>query len=82
LADQDLGIPTADRGEPEEALLVDVSDDQPDLVDVADDGEQRRRVADPGNGGADSVDAELGERGRLAPDRGGGPLVARGSASL
>ena len=41
LADQDLGIPAADRGEPEEALLVDVDDDQPDLVDVADHRQQR-----------------------------------------
>ena len=42
LADEDLRVPAADRGEPEEALLVDVGDGQADLVDVADDREQRR----------------------------------------
>ena len=36
LADEDLRVPAADRGEPEESLLVDVGDDQADLVDVAD----------------------------------------------
>ncbi len=47
LADQDLRVPAADRGEPEEALLVDVGDREADLVDVADDRQQRGRVADP-----------------------------------
>ena len=80
LADQDLRVPAADRGEPEEALLVDVGDDQADLVDVADDGEQRRGLADAGDRGADPVGAELGEGGGLAPDRGGRSLVAGGGA--
>ena len=47
LADQDLRVPAADRGEPEEALLVDVGDREADLVDVADDRQQRGGVADP-----------------------------------
>ncbi len=69
LADQDLRVPAADRGEPEEALLVDVGDDEADLVDVADDGEQRARLADPGDRGAEAVAGERGEGGVLAPDR-------------
>ena len=55
LAHQDLGVPTSDRREPEEALLVDVADHQPDLVDVADDREQRRWLADAGYRGADPI---------------------------
>ena len=80
LADQDLRVPAADRGEPEEALLVDVGDDQPDLVDVADHRQQRRRVADAGDRGADAVAAQLGEGGGLPPDRGRRALVSGGSA--
>jgi hypothetical protein len=76
LADQDLRVPAADRGEPEEALLVDVGDDQPDLVDVADHRQERRRLADPGDRGADPVEAQLGEGGRLTPDLGCGTLVS------
>ena len=38
LADEDHRVPAADADEPEEALFVDVGDEQPDLVDVADDG--------------------------------------------
>ena len=41
LADEDHRVPAADAAEPEEALVVDVVDDQADLVDVADDREQR-----------------------------------------
>ena len=37
LADQVLRVPAADRPEPEEALVVDVADEEADLVDVADD---------------------------------------------
>ena len=55
LADQDLRVPAADRAEVEEALLVDVGDDEADLVDVADDGEQRALLADAGDGGAEPV---------------------------
>ena len=64
--------------EVEEALLVDVGDDEPDLVDVADDREQRRRLADPGDRGAEPVAGELGEGGRLAPDLRRRPLVSGG----
>ena len=78
LADQDLRVPAADRGEPEEALLVDVGDDEPDLVDVADDGEQRCLLADAGDRGAEAVGREGGEGGRLAPDGGGWALVPGG----
>ena len=80
LADEDLRVPAADRREPEEALLVDVGDDQADLVDVADDRQQRRGLADAGDRGADAVDAELGEGGGLAPDLGGRALVSGGRA--
>ena len=78
LADQDLRVPAADRREPEEALLVDVGDDEADLVDVADDREQRAVLADAGDRGAESVAGERGEGRRLAPDLGGRRLVARG----
>ena len=78
LADQDLRVPAADRGEPEEALLVDVGDREADLVDVADDRQQRGRLADPGDRGADPVGGDVGEGGLLAPDRGRRRLVARG----
>ena len=80
LADQDLRVPAADRLEPEEALLVDVGDDQADLVDVADDRDQRLGLADPGDRRADPVVGELGEGGGLAPDLGSGALVAGGRA--
>ncbi len=44
LADEDLRIPAADADEAQEAVVVDVRDDQADLVDVADDGEEWRGV--------------------------------------
>jgi hypothetical protein len=50
--------PSRRSGEPEEALLVDVGDDEADLVDVADDGEQRRLLADAGDRGAEPVGRE------------------------
>jgi hypothetical protein len=80
LADEDLRVPAADRREVEEALLVDVGDHEPDLVDVAEDREQRLRVGLPDrrDARADPVRADLGERRRLAPDGGGGRLVAGG----
>ena len=77
LPDQDLRIPTADRSEPEEALLVDVGDDEADLVDVADHGEQGSVLAEAGDRGAEPVGGERGERGFLTPDRCSRPLVAR-----
>ena len=45
LADEVLRVPAADRAEPEEALVVDVADEQADLVDVADDGDRRPALA-------------------------------------
>src|SRR5918993_891923 len=62
LADEDHGIPAADAGEPEEAVVVDVVDDQADLVDVADD---RHRAAVAGAGHKRPV--RLATR-RQAPD--------------
>ena len=94
LADQDLRVPAADRGEPEEALLVDVGDDQADLVDVADDGEQRRVLADAGDRGAEAVVRRArrrrpprarsrppGPRARRGRRRGGACRVVQGSRS-
>jgi hypothetical protein len=79
LADQDHGIPAADTPEPQEAVVVDVVDDQPDLVDMADHGQQRPagRALHARDGRADRVVRHVGERrGRLAVHRGGGLLVA------
>ena len=82
LADEDHGVPAADAGEPEEAVVVDVVDDQPDLVDVADD-RQGAAVAGAGHlgdGRADGVAGDLGEgAGGLAEDGGGRLLVPRGA---
>ena len=44
LADEDLRVPAADAHEAQEAVVVDVRDDQADLVDVADDREEGRAV--------------------------------------
>jgi hypothetical protein len=41
LADEDLRVPAADGGEAQEARVLDMGDDEPDLVDVADDGHAR-----------------------------------------
>ncbi len=85
LADQDLRVPAADGAEPDEALVVDVGDDEADLVHVASDREERLRlvVTDDGDGRADAVRAHLGEFGRgLAPDGAGRGLVARGCRDL
>ena len=85
LADQDLRVPAADGAEPDEALVVDVGDDEADLVHVPGDREERLRlvVADDGDRRADAVRAHLGEIGRgLAPDGAGRGLVARGSRDL
>ena len=61
LADEDLGIPAADRGEVEEALVVDVGDDQADLVDVPDDRDQRGVFvfADRGDAATEAVGGDL-----------------------
>ncbi len=80
LADEDDRVPAADAAEPEEAVVVDVVDDQADLVDVADHGEQRPvgGALDARDGRADGVVADLGEGGGgVAEDGGGGLLVAR-----
>ena len=82
LADEDHRVPAADAGEPQEAVVVDVVDDQADLVDVADD---RRRTArrpcprtratvEPTVSRVTSANAG----GRLAEDGRRGLLVARG----
>jgi hypothetical protein len=81
LAHQDHGIPAADSREPEEAVVVDVMDDQPDLVDVADDGQRAAvgRAADGGHGGADGVLGDLREGRRGLAEHGRRRLlVARG----
>ena len=82
LADEDRRVPAADGGEPEEAVVVDVVDDQPDLVDVADDREHRP-AAGAGHardGRADGVVGDLGELGAgVAEHRGGRLLVAGGA---
>ena len=83
LADEDLRVPAADAHEAQEAVVVDVRDDQADLVDVADDGEERgagRRALDARDGGAHDVDLDVvGERAaRFGEDGGGRRLVARG----
>ena len=81
LADQDLRVPAADRGEVGKALLVDVGDPEADFVDVADDGDQRARVGvpDAGDRGAEPVGLEARERGRPPPHRRRGCLVAGGA---
>src|SRR6185503_6400554 len=82
LADEDDRIPAADPAEPEEALVVDVVDDQPDLVDVPDDREQRA-VAGPlhaRDGGADGVVADVGECGGGVAEHGRGGLLVTGRA--
>ena len=84
LADEDHRVPAADAGEPQEAVVVDVVDDQADLVDVADDGEQRPvgGALHARDGRADGVVGDLGEGGgRLAEHGGGALLVARGAGS-
>ena len=86
LADEDLRVPAADAHEAQEAVVVDVRDDQADLVDVTDDGEKRRAVGGVGcaldarDGGAHDVDLDVvGERAAcVSEDGGGGRFVARG----
>src|ERR1700730_9606514 len=83
LADENLRIPASDLAEPEEALVVDVGDDQADLVDVPHHHQapcllipatcrdtRRRRAHD--------ICARLrAERcGRVAPHRGRGVILA------
>ena len=87
LADEDLGVPAADRPEPQIALVVDVGHDQPDLVDVAHDHQASRGLLEPVLGRhprerrAQDVGADLGEVARrLQPDAPGSALVAGGSA--
>ena len=84
LADEDHRVPAADAAEPEEAVVVDVVDDEADLVDVADDGEQRAagRPLHARDAGADAVVGHLGERGGGVAEHGGGRLlVARRTRS-
>ena len=79
-------LSAADRGEVEEALLVDVGDDESDFVDVADHGQQGSfvvaiRRGDGGDARAQTVGGDLRESGRLAPDIGGGRFITGGSGS-
>src|SRR4029079_7070855 len=83
LPDDDLVVPAAERSEPEEAFLVDVGDDEPDLVDVPgkEDFWRRgivRRRFDPGKGVAEHVVHDLiGEGLRfLSPNASGQLLVS------
>ena len=80
LADEVHRVPAADAAEPQEALVVDVRDDQADLVDVADHGQTRAvaRAGDAGDRRAEQVAAHvLGERaGGGLPGGGGGALAA------
>ena len=69
LPDEDHRVPAADRPEPQQALVVDVGDDQADLVDVADDRHERPR---PGAGHArhrvaHDVAGDLGGEARARP---------------
>jgi hypothetical protein len=80
LPDEDLWVPTADPHEAQEAVIVDVGDDEPDLVDVADHG-QRGAAGRTGHAGPDRAhhigrDLGVGRRG-IAEDGGRGGLVAR-----
>ena len=84
LGDEHRGHPAADAAEPEEALVVDVGDDQADLVDVS---EHRHRPlaagVHGGVAGPQSVAADVGEAGRVpAPDLRGLALVARRARGL
>ena len=78
LSHQHLGIPSAHRAEPEEAVIVDVVDDQADLVDVAEHGKAGRAVlVRDSEARAQPVVADGGKPGRvLAPHAGRQPLVA------
>jgi len=74
LSDQHLGRPAAEATEEENAVVVDVGDDQADLVNVAEEREQRRFLTgrtNPRDRASHPVDLDLvGELGRgLAPDR-------------
>lgn len=73
LSDQHLGRPAAEATEEENAVVVDVRDDQADLVNVAEEREQRRFLTgrtNPRDRASHPVDLDVGELGRgLAPDR-------------
>ena len=68
LTDEDLRVPAPDRSEVEEALLVDVGDEEPDLVDVAHGREERlgTLLADLRDRGPDAVGASAA---RTTPPR-------------
>jgi hypothetical protein len=84
LADEVDRVPPADAAEPQEALVVDVADHQPDLVDVADDRQARRARRGPGHAGrrrAHDVGAHVvAERPRGVLPHGGGRALAPGRA--
>jgi hypothetical protein len=79
LADEDLRVPAANPGEAQEAVVVDVRDDEADLVDVPDDGDRRAAAGarHARQRGAHDVDARLGEGLGVAAEHGRrGGLVA------
>ena len=80
LAHEDLRVPAAHLAEPQEALVVDVRHDQPDLVDVAHHHEPSRAASGhQGGRRTHNVGSHLSaERlGRRSPHRRGRGLVAR-----
>jgi hypothetical protein len=76
LADEDHRVPAADLAEPQQPVVVDVGDDQPDLVDVTEDRDERPAgttfpPAHSRDGAAHDVALDGRERPcRLAPGRG------------
>ena len=86
LADEDLSIPASDGAKPQEPVVVDVGEDQPDLVDVPHDGQARavRRAGDARRAGPDNVarHVQAGFAAAREPDVGGGGLVARGAGGF
>jgi hypothetical protein len=84
LADEDLRVPAADAAEAQEAVVVDVRDDETDLVDVADDRQRRAAGGSrhPRPHRAHHVGDDLGERGgRVAEHGSRRRLVARWTVS-
>jgi hypothetical protein len=83
LADQDLGVPAADRAEGEGAVVVDVGDDQADLVDVPGQQHLLRARRDIGPQAGDGVAVHIGRHlgaealGLGPPDAGRLDLVVR-----
>jgi hypothetical protein len=82
LGDENLRIPAADRRDVDEALVVDVLDDEADLVDVAVEHDRRRPCRiDDGDTVAGDIATHFGRErtGLIAPDSRGCGLEARRS---